>query len=118
MAKKSETNFRINRVYPDLDALENTFRESIQQVAIRGTCDIILSINGFFVWLELKAVGEESTPLQKYKAEQVRKKGKGLAFQADPNNWPEVYEKLRQIAQGGHHGKETFTVSKLRRNKT
>ncbi len=112
MAKKAETSFRINIVYPALDALPNTAYESIQQVAINGSFDIILSINGVFVGLELKDVGEELRPLQAYKAEKFRSVGKGRVYMADKNNWNEVHAELLKLAQGGQHGKPKVRKSR------
>lgn len=102
MARKPETNFRINTVYPALKNLPNTYFMTIQQVAITGDPDTILCINGRFVALELKS-DEESTirPLQTYKLDQMIK-AHGLAFRVDRSNWKEVHAELQKLAQGGH----------------
>ena len=55
--QKPETKFRMSQVLPFLKTLGNTYAEPIQQLSILGTADYILCSNGYFVWLELKAVG-------------------------------------------------------------
>ena len=102
MAKKSETSFRENTVVPDLKKLPNSWYESIQQVAIKGTPDILLCVAGTFVALELKADSKSKIdPLQVYKLDCIVKAG-GIAFRVDRSNWDEVYSILKTIARKGH----------------
>jgi hypothetical protein len=106
MAKKSETSFRENTVYPALDALPNTYYFSIQQVAIVADPDIILCIQGRFCALELKGHKDDRiAKLQEYKLEKVRKSG-GVAFRADRSNWKEVHAELLKLAMEKPNGKK------------
>jgi len=103
MARKPETNFRINTVDPALAELPNTYAMTIQQVAITADPDKLLCINGRFVALELKSDEEsEIRPLQTYKLEKIIQAG-GLAFRVDRSNWKEVHAELLKLAQGGHY---------------
>jgi hypothetical protein len=112
MARKSETNFRINTVVPALKLLKHTYFMSIQQVAICADPDILLCINGRFVALELKSDDESIIrPLQTYKLEQIIKAG-GVAFRADRSNWAEVHEELLKLSEGNRKW-EKETVSAL-----
>jgi len=47
-----------------------------------GVPDIIVSLDGRFVGIEVKRPGEQPTALQSYNIEQIRKSG-GVAFVAD-----------------------------------
>lgn len=98
---KPETKFRISTVDPDLKKLENTFPESIQQMAIRGTADKIICINGWYVWLELKKDRHEVLKgIQKLKLKQVKAAG-GIGIVAYPENWKSVYARLKRISRKG-----------------
>lgn len=97
MSQKPETVFRQNRVRPDLLALPNCAIFPIQQKSIRGDPDFILCINGLFIGLELKDDGKEPDPLQEFKLDNI-KNAKGIALVAQPQNWDEIYEILKEIA--------------------
>lgn len=103
MSQKPETVFRgkvrrwLSETFP------KGWFESIQQVAIGGTPDILGCIAGWFVALELKA-SEKATvsPLQLLKLERIRAAG-GIGLLVYPENWEEVQRKL--LALGGQsHG--------------
>lgn len=96
---KPETRFR-KRVDVFLKSLENTTAESIQQASLRGTADKILCVHGWFVWMEIKTDEGDLTPLQTYKASNVRVKGKGIAFAARPGNWPQIMAFLTLLDKG------------------
>lgn len=97
---KPETRFRLNKVIPFLKTLENTHYESVQQLAIRGTSDLVLCVNGAFVSLELKK-DEKTAPdkLQAYKMECVEKAG-GVSLVANPKNWNDIKTILKRMSQG------------------
>lgn len=96
---KPETNFR-KRFAAFLKILVNTENFSIQQVAIRGTADIILCCNGLFVWCEIKTDSGKLTPLQEYKASCVTSKGKGIALVVRPYNFEKVKDFLILLDRG------------------
>lgn len=100
MAQKPETKFRNNVVYPFLRTLKNTVVFSIQQVAISGDPDAILCSHGLFVALELKDTNGVLSPLQKWKLEEVKKRGKGISIIASPDNWRQVTYLLGKLDQG------------------
>lgn len=98
MSQKEETRFRQGQVLPFLKTLKNTFFEPIQQVAVHGSADYHLCINGRFVSLELKRVGGKSTGMQAYKLFCVRVAG-GVSIVASPTNWKEVKQVLSKMSQ-------------------
>lgn len=92
MAKKPETLFK-ERVLPLIKALPNTWAVKIQQVAIRGTPDIIACVNGHFVAIELKTDIGKIDKLQQYTLGSI-KNANGLAYVVSPKNWDDLYVKL------------------------
>lgn len=96
MSQKPETKFRA-KVRPRLDAIENSWWESIQQKTINGTPDIIGCIKGRFIAIELKA-SEKSvvSPLQKHKLEEIVKAG-GISHILHPGNCEEVLTSLESL---------------------
>lgn len=102
MAKKPETRFK-EHVIKDLKKLPNTWFSKIQQVVICGIPDILLSINGKFVALELKASKKEVvSPLQQWELESIASSG-GLAFITYPENWDNTYDYLKKLADVPEH---------------
>jgi hypothetical protein len=93
MAAKEETLFR-KKVCADLATIPDCWVESIQQVAIRGTPDLLICIRGKFVGLELKKKGGVVAPLQQYKLDQINK-AKGYGAVVTPQNWPEIFSLLK-----------------------
>lgn len=100
MAHKPETKFKIHVVSPALRKLPNTWFVKIQQVALRGTPDYILCVNGNFVALELKPDEfTEPDELQKYNISKIHDSG-GVAIVAYPENWDKIYNILSELAVG------------------
>ncbi len=99
MAKKIETLFR-EKCQKKLDALPKLYRETVQQIAKRGTPDNLLSVHGFFVGLEYKAPGEKPTKLQYHQLKKIRDSG-GYSLVARPDNWDRVYAFLELFALQG-----------------
>lgn len=96
---KGESLFR-QRVQEFLKTLDNCVSESIQQVAIRGTFDIILCCQGWFVGAELKDERGLPDPLQTYKATKIRNQGQGIAFIWRPQNHQNIMQFLTQLNAG------------------
>lgn len=97
--KKPETKFR-EKCDKFLNTLDNAVHESVQQVAIHGTCDKIICCHGFGVWAELKDEAGLPTTLQIYKASKWRNQGKGIAFVWRPQNDMLVKRFLTQLNAG------------------
>lgn len=98
MAKKPETVFK-DRIRPHLNALPNSWFVKVQQRGIRGTPDLLGCVNGLFVALELKESHRARIDaLQIYTLEMIRKCG-GNALVVCPENWEEVHELLKILAQ-------------------
>jgi hypothetical protein len=96
---RDERKFRTGQVIPFLKRLKNTFYEPIQQMAICGSPDYLLCVNGKFVALELKDIGGVTTQLQKYKLSEIAR-CRGISLIADPNNWDDVKRLLLKLDQG------------------
>lgn len=97
MSKKPETTFR-ESTYKDLDTLPNTWYESIQQVCIKGTPDIIMCINGLFVALEYKKDRKtKPEPIQTYKHDKIEG-AFGFIFIVYPENWKYAFKELQRIS--------------------
>ena len=92
--KNPETKFK-EKVYKDLETLKNTWYYKTQEVSRRGILDLILCVNGAFVSLELK-VDSKLSELQKRNIFKINK-ANGFATHADPNNWKEIFQKLKQM---------------------
>ena len=97
MSKKPETVFR-EKVVAKLKQLPNCAIFSIQQVAIRGTPDLLVCLNGFFVALELKASQKAKvSQLQDYALRKIINAG-GIAFIVYPANWEGIFQELLKLA--------------------
>ena len=99
MARKPESVFRATYVQPFLKTLQNMEPFPIQQVAIVGDPDYLLCILGRFVALELKALDGELSAMQIHRLARVEKCG-GVALVADPKNWSQIKNKLRNLDEG------------------
>ncbi len=98
MAKKEESKFW-HKIRPSLLALPNTWFERITQVSTRGTPDVIMCINGWFVALELKkSEKEKPDPLQEFKLGKIRE-ANGFAFVCHPKNWETLLEFLTELSR-------------------
>lgn len=96
----SERQFR-TRIRPYLDALPNSWWESIQQKTIIGSPDIIGCLNGVFVALELKTDKGVIAKMQQYKLDRIKKAG-GIATIVTPSTWKDVYEGLKALSLHKH----------------
>ena len=94
------------KVLSSLHALPNTFAQKIQQVAIRGTPDILACISGMFVAIELKSDDQDPDPLQAYTLQQIAEAG-GIGMVVNPTNWAASFDALMELAHDGvfpdHH---------------
>lgn len=98
MAKGPEAKLK-ERVMSALHALPNTWCVKIQQVAIRGTPDILACIRGRFFGIELKSDEGELSTLQEYNLQQIAEAG-GVGLVILPANWLVTFTKLRKYANG------------------
>jgi len=87
-----ERKFR-NKITPLLKKIPCSWWESIQQVAIRGTPDIIGCVQGRFVALELKSSAGRPSQLQELKLKKIIDSG-GYARVVYPDNFNEVHKEL------------------------
>lgn len=91
--KKPETKFK-EKVIKDLKTIPYIWFTKTQQVATRGTPDIIGCVNGLFFALELKSTPKgKVSDLQSYNLEKIIEAG-GLSWVAYPENWEQVFEEL------------------------
>lgn len=93
MVQKLETIFK-EKVLADLRKIPRLWCVKVQQVAIRGTPDILCCAGGVFVAVELKKDARvDPDPLQDYTLERIKKAG-GWTFVAHPGNWTDILEKI------------------------
>ena len=85
--KKKETLFK-EKVLPDLKKLGYFIK--IQQVVRCGDPDIIGTINGVYIAIELKTDEGKLSELQKLSIAKILKAG-GIALVATPSNWSKTY---------------------------
>jgi len=105
MAQKAETVFK-ERVLPLLKQLPRSWVTKIQQVAKRGTPDILLCVAGVFVAIELKTDTGVLDKLQRYNLEQIARCG-GIAIVLTPSNLVATLDFLHEIAEkAGAYSKE------------
>lgn len=64
-----------------------------------GVPDILASVGGHFVGIEVKAQNGKPSDLQLYNVEQIRKSG-GFAFVVYPSGWPKLKEILTYLKDG------------------
>ena len=89
MAKKPETILK-EKVLEELREIKNSYWVKIQQVSIKGIPDILGTINGRFIALELKKdEKEKANKLQEYVLHEIDKAG-GIALVIHPTNFDEV----------------------------
>lgn len=81
---KAETKFK-EKILVRLREIPNSWVVKVQQVAIRGTPDILMCVNGHFVAIELKTDDGEADELQIYTLDRIRKAG-GHTFVMTPRN--------------------------------
>lgn len=101
MAKQKETRFK-EKVLKDLRKLPCSWFCKIQQRSIRGTPDILGTVCGFFVAIELKDKDARPDPsrekLQDHKLEEIAAAG-GIAAKVTQDTWPEVFAQLRKVVE-------------------
>jgi hypothetical protein len=93
---KNETAFK-NKVLKDLNRLPRTWVLKTQERSRRGVPDLLLSISGLFIAIELKDEGKEPTELQAAVLKRIRKT-EAIAFHADPISWKLQFKQLRELA--------------------
>jgi hypothetical protein len=94
--KKPETKFK-EKVLKDLKSLgKNVWFVKIQQVAIRGTPDLIICAAGLFVAIELKVENGEVDLLQAKTLLDITN-ANGRSFVVTPGSWPEVLREIESI---------------------
>ena len=96
VAQKPETRFKI-RILPVLRRINLLYVEKIQQKSIRGTLDLILCVNGWYVVLELKVYGDLDS-MQKRNMVRIRN-ANGYAIETTPENFPGVHKFLKILAK-------------------
>lgn len=82
--KKKETVFK-ERVQKKLKAIPHSWWVKIQQVGINGTPDILGTINGVFVAIELKTDEGTLSKLQSYNIDKITKTG-AIALVISPSD--------------------------------
>jgi hypothetical protein len=96
MSKQPETAFK-EKAAEDLKTLPMVWFVKVQQITIRGTPDFLICVNGHFVAIELKKDRRSRPdPLQSYILDKIVCAG-GTSFVAYPENWDEVFEKIKSL---------------------
>jgi len=94
----SESNFKV-RVQKDLKQLDNVWFVKTNNVSLLGIPDLLLSVQGFFVALELKKdTKSKISKIQLYNIDTLTRKG-SWAFVTYPENWPEIYSYLKELSE-------------------
>lgn len=91
----SETDFKV-QVLNDLSGFPKIWVLKTQERARRGVPDLILSLNGRFVAIELKIDGEEPTRLQRAVLENIQASN-SVAFYTTPGLWPNHFKMLVEL---------------------
>lgn len=96
MPKKPETIFK-EKVFKDLRLLRNSYFFKIQQMARVGDPDIVGTLNGHSIYLELKRSEKAKIDtLQVHNLHKAQAAG-AYAFVAYPENWDKVYLFLKML---------------------
>lgn len=96
-AKKLEGKFQ-KEVQRDLDKLAKIYHLKIQQVGLCGDPDMVLTVHGWSVYLELKRDGKDARPLQEFKLRQMHFAG-AFTFVPKPENWATIYSFLIYLSE-------------------
>jgi hypothetical protein len=104
VTKKPETSFK-EKCFDDFMDLKAAggmlWWVKIQQVAIHGTPDVMLCINGTFWAMELKKDSKEKpSKIQKYTLDQIKRAG-GITSVESPETWPKTLHTVKTLAFGG-----------------
>lgn len=94
MAQKPETVFRRKVVLLLKKCFPTIYITSIQQLAIVGTPDLLICLNGKYVALEIKSKEGKPSLLQSYNLDLIKKAG-GLGYVVYPSNLDSVVEELK-----------------------
>lgn len=97
--KQKETKLK-ERILEELSEFPRTWVCKVQQVAKRGTPDILASISGVFVAIELKTDTGRLSKLQSYNLEQIAKTG-AIAVVLTPKFKEKYMCMLRDLADRG-----------------
>lgn len=97
MAKQGETLLK-EKLIARLKKLPNCWHVKIQQVAKRGTPDILICLGGIFVAIELKSEDGNLDPLQRYNIERIASCG-GIAMVVTPQNLEASMNFLENVAK-------------------
>ena len=92
LSRQPETIFK-EKVYKRLDKIPDLFYEKIQQVALRGTPDIIGCYQGFYFAFELKVGKNKADALQRYTLGKIGDAG-GLKLTVYPKSLDQAIERL------------------------
>lgn len=89
-----------NRVKKWLDGLMDTWYFKVHGSAVQksGVPDIVASINGLFVGLEIKSDEGRLSELQKATLYRMRRKG-ALVFVVCPSNFDKISRQLEELAE-------------------
>ena len=71
----------------------------------RGVPDILVSLNGYFIGIEVKADNGHPSELQLYNVEQIRKSG-GYAWIVYPSGWVQLQKILLELWASNLHCRE------------
>ena len=92
MAQQGETKFK-EKVLRKLKMVPNLWVVKVQQVAIRGTPDLLICYRGRFVAWELKVGKNQATGLQAFNLERIQDAG-GVARVVTPETFPLAWDEL------------------------
>lgn len=99
MVAKPETLLK-NRVKEKLEGVPHCCIIKIQQIAIRGDPDLVLCVNGWSVWVELKRTRKEKPDaLQHFKLWRHQEIGLGYSLVLHKDNMNETIEFITRISQ-------------------
>lgn len=81
-----------------MDKLPNAWFESIQQIGIGGTPDILGCVGPYFVAIEVKTNLGKTSALQKYKLGQIKAAG-SIALTVTPDNMDDTLKFLENLSE-------------------
>jgi hypothetical protein len=81
-----------------LDKIQGSWWESIQQIGISGTPDILGCIGPYFVAIEVKTNLGKTSALQKYKLGQIKAVG-SIALTVTPDSMDDTLKFLENLSE-------------------
>lgn len=90
-----ETRF-LAKVRKELEKIPGSWWVKIQQVAIRGTPDLLGVVRGRFIALEFKVGKNKATALQQFVLDKIEEAG-GYAMVVTPENYTEILKEIWEI---------------------